>query len=498
MRAGRNFIAGLASSTWSALLGLAVVPLYLRYLGLEAYGLIGFFATMQALFQILDMGLAPTVNREIARSSVSGHWQGARDLLRTLAVIYWLMAGAITLLMVLLGPVIAGYWLTPKSLPPATVAHAVMLMGLVVACRWPVALYQGVLVGREALTTSSTISICMTSFASLGAVAILALVSPTIEAFFLWQAFAGLCYALVMRRWAWRAVGGSGGSAFKLAEVRRIMPFALSMGGVALSGVIFMQLDKILLSKLIPLEQFALYALATLVASGLYVLIIPLFNVIYPRFSTLVAAGNERELIRSYRVGTRLSAIVLFPIAIVLGLFAEDLVRMWTGNAVIAHGVAPLIALLALGSALHGVMYFPFALQLAYGMPSLSLKINVILMVILVPLTFFLARTYGAVGGAAAWLVLHVLYVMLGTWMTHRRLLPGTGRKWLLGDVGIPLCISLLVIGLGRAVPQLDRFTALTRVTAGGAMALVAAALALLASPAAYDFVSARLPWRTH
>lgn len=498
MRASRNLIAGLASSVWSALLSLAVVPLYLRYLGLEAYGLIGFFATMQALFQILDMGLAPTVNREIARSSVSGHWQAARDLLRTLAVIYWLMAAAITLLMVLLGPAIALYWLTPKSLPPATVAHAVTLMGLVVACRWPVALYQGVLVGREALTTLSIIAIFMTSFASLGAVAVLALVSPTIEAFFLWQAFAGLSYALVMRRWAWLSVGGSGGSAFKLAEVRRITPFALSMGGVALSGVIFMQLDKILLSKLIPLEQFALYALATLVASGLYVLIVPLFNVIYPRFSVLVAAGNERELTRSYRVGTRLLAIVLFPIAVVLGLFAEDLVRLWTGNAVIAHGVAPLIALLALGSALHGVMYFPFALQLAYGLPSLSLKINVILMVILVPLIFFLARTYGAVGGAAAWLLLHVLYLMLGTWMTHRRLLPGTGRKWLLCDVGIPLCISLLVIGLGRAVPQLDRFTALTRVAAGGAMALVAAALALLASPAAYDFVSARLPWRTH
>lgn len=59
MSLSRNLLAGLANSIWTALIGLAVVPLYLKYLGIEAYGLIGFFVTTQALLQLLDMGLAP-------------------------------------------------------------------------------------------------------------------------------------------------------------------------------------------------------------------------------------------------------------------------------------------------------------------------------------------------------------------------------------------------------------------------------------------------------
>lgn len=51
------------------LMGLVFVPLYIKFLGMEAYGLIGFFATLQALFSILDLGLGATLNRELARAS---------------------------------------------------------------------------------------------------------------------------------------------------------------------------------------------------------------------------------------------------------------------------------------------------------------------------------------------------------------------------------------------------------------------------------------------
>lgn len=44
-----------------------------------------------------------------------------------------------------------------------------------------------------------------------------------------------------------------------------------------------------------------------------------------------------------------------------LAFFAEDLVRVWTGDSEIAATVAPMIAFLAIGSALNGVMYFRYA-----------------------------------------------------------------------------------------------------------------------------------------
>ena len=130
MSVGVNRLAGMANSIGSAIVGLAAVPFYLKYLGIEAYGLIGFFVTTQAVLSLLDMGMAPTINREVARCSASGNLKDAGKLLHTLAVVYWCMAGAIALLILALAPLIAGYWLQSKQLSPETISHAVMLMGM--------------------------------------------------------------------------------------------------------------------------------------------------------------------------------------------------------------------------------------------------------------------------------------------------------------------------------------------------------------------------------
>lgn len=444
----RNLLAGLANSVWSALLGLAVVPFYLKYLGIEAYGLIGFFVTTQAVLGLLDMGLAPTINREVARCSASEKLHEAGKLLHTLAVVYWIMAGAIALLIIALAPFIAKYWLQSKQLSAQTILHAVMLMGLVVACRWPIGLYQGALIGAQRLALSSGISMTMATIGNLGAVAVLAFVSPTIEAFFIWQACVGFIYAAAMRWGAWRVIGRTTGVRFDINELKNIWRFSVGMSGVAVSAIILMQLDKILLSKILSLEDFGRYALAGVVASGLYILLTPTFNVIYPRLSALVATADTEKLIDLYRSGTRLFLAALFPVATATALFAEEILTLWTGNAALASSTAPIVSLFLIGTALNGVMHFPYALQLANGMTRLPLTINAILVVIMIPTTTLLALKYGAVGGAAAWAILNGIYLLIGTWLTHKSLLKGIGFKWLIFDVGMPLILSLMVVGL--------------------------------------------------
>lgn len=480
---GRNLVAGLANSVWSALIGLAVVPFYLKYLGIEAYGLIGFFVTTQAVLSILDMGMAPTINREVARCSASGNLQEAGKLLHTLAVVYWSMAGAIALLILAFAPWIAEYWLQSKQFSPLTISHAVMLMGLVVACRWPIGLYQGALIGAQRLAVSSGINMVMVTIGSLGAVAVLALVSPTIEAFFFWQAGIGLVYAITMRSAAWRIIGKIEQNSFDIGKLRSVWRFTAGMSVIGLTSLVFTQLDKVILSKMLGLEEFGHYMLATVVVSGLYVLVTPLFNVMYPRFSALVVTGEIEKLKDLYRLSTRMLATALFPIAMVLAVFAEDLVFVWTNNPNIASNVAPVIALLAIGTALHGVMHLPYALQLAYGMTRLPLTINAILMVVLVPLIIILAMKYGAQGGAMAWLVLHVLYVLLGAWLTHRSLLKEVGVKWLLQDVGIPLMLSILIGLIGYFVIAGSESSAYMKLISACILALVASGLSLTVSP---------------
>lgn len=493
MKLGRNLLAGLTNSVWSALINLAVVPLYLKYLGIEAYGLIGFFATTQVLFQLLDMGLAPTINREIARGSVSGNMREARNLLHTLAVVYWGAAVVIAIIIFSLAPFIARYWLQSKHISQEDISHAVMLMGLVIASRWPIGLYQGALMGAQRLTVSSGVNIVMATLGNLGAVAVLAYVSSTIQAFFIWQAGVGLVYATAMRWAAWRVVGQAGGRKFDVNELKRIWRFSVGMSAIALSSVVFTQMDKVILSKMLGLEEFGHYMLATAVTSGLYVLVMPLFNILYPRFSALVVSDDTKKLTDLYRLGTQLLTTVLFPIAMLLFFFGQDLVSVWTGNSVIAASAAPIIALLALGSALHGVMHLPYALQLAYGMTWLPLKINSILMAVLVPLIIICTLSYGARGAAMAWLILHILYVLLGTWMTHRRILKGVGVVWLLRDVGVPFLVSSLVGLLGNNMIHSGGYSLVIKLLMEAMLVLLASLLSFTLSLNLRRFVLTRL-----
>ena len=283
---------GLLGSLWSAALGIACVPLFIQYLGIESYGLIGFFVATQALAQLLEMGLAPTISREVARCGAEGRRGEAVTLVHSVACVYWCVAVAICLFVVALSGTVARGWLQSQHLSTERLQVAVALMGLVIGCRWPAALYHSVLLGSMRASVASGVGVIMSTLSNLGALAVLAWGAPTIEAFFLWQGAVALLNTMVMRAAAWRVLGRAG-RRFDLDSLRRIWRFATGMASVSVAGAVLMHADKLILSRLLPLPEFGRYALAGVVASGLYLLMTPTFNVIYPRMTALVARRDD-------------------------------------------------------------------------------------------------------------------------------------------------------------------------------------------------------------
>src|SRR5579859_7037260 len=84
-----NTLANFAGRGWTVLLNFGLMPVYLRMLGAEAYGLVAFSATLIGLCSLLDLGLTMTINRELARTSAEPSAASeARTLVRTLEVFY--------------------------------------------------------------------------------------------------------------------------------------------------------------------------------------------------------------------------------------------------------------------------------------------------------------------------------------------------------------------------------------------------------------------------
>jgi len=100
-----NILSNFASSAWNTALSLVFVPLYIGLMGVEAYGLVGFYAMLQGLTACLDFGLSTTINREMAKSSVGNvKPENVLNLVRTLEVVYWLLAFGVGLAVFLVAP----------------------------------------------------------------------------------------------------------------------------------------------------------------------------------------------------------------------------------------------------------------------------------------------------------------------------------------------------------------------------------------------------------
>lgn len=450
MRFGRNLAAGIAYTLISAVVSLAVVPLYLRYLGIEAYGLIGFNMTMQGVLQLLDLGLTPTVSREVARGLALNDPRPAQTLLRTLEIVFWSVAALIGILIAAAAPLIAQRWLNANTLGPASVATAVMLMGATIAARWPAGLYAGALTGAHRLTIVSALGTAYILVANVGVVLVLAFWSATIQTFFIWQAGCALAYSLAAQVAAWRVLGGHRAARFDAGTLRAIARFAIGLSALALTGIVMTQLDKVILSRLLPLSQFGFYMLATAVVTALYGFINALFRVVFPRYTAIIADGRANEMVGDYRLLTAVLGSTWLPMMMVVAICAHPFLRLWTGSPAMADGAAPLLTVLAIGTALHGMMYLPYSVQLATGTTRLPLTINIVLIVMQVPLIILLTTHLGAFGGALAWLVLHVVYLHFGTYLTHRRIMRGWGRTWLIRDVypRLAVCAGFGALGL--------------------------------------------------
>ncbi len=134
-----NILANLIGKVVSAAVALVFPPLYVRLLGIESYGLVGFFASLTAVLTVLDMGLSATMQRELAVLSGKGEQDALRigSLTRTFEGVFWAIGFVAAVVVFALAPFIANRWLHANHLPPGVVTKAIRLMGVAIALQWP-------------------------------------------------------------------------------------------------------------------------------------------------------------------------------------------------------------------------------------------------------------------------------------------------------------------------------------------------------------------------
>jgi len=228
------------------------------------------------------------------------------------------------------------------------------------------------------------------------------------------------------------------------------------MMGISFMTILPTQLDKIMLSKMLTLEIFGYYMLAFNVANALNNLVTPVFSALFPKFTQLVATGNDSQLAMLYHKGCLFLSVLLLPMAITIAFFAKDVLALWLGNDTAAQNAHPILTLLMIGTALNAVMTLPYALQLAHGWTKLAIYKNIVAVVVLVPLMVWMVQMYQGIGAAWVWIILNPGYFIFEVPIMHRRSLKDEMGHWHRRDVMVPLLIVTSIGLISRAIVLVD------------------------------------------
>lgn len=479
----RNILANYAGQAWIALVTVVFAPLYIRVLGMEAFGLVGLMLSIQSLSFLLDFGLGGTLNREISRRIHAHDRAGSlRTLVRSCELIIWPLALAIALVIWLASSPLADDWLHPEVLTRAETAHAITLMGLAVALLWPSNFYANGLSGLERQPLLNLIQVVCATLRGAGVLAVLYWVSPTLSAFMWWYAAVGAAQSAVSAFVFWRALPAGERPRFSLDELKGARRFAGGLATISVLAVAVMQLDRVVVSFLRPLEELGYFSLALSVAAGLGRMIQPMFNALYPRYSRLVAKGEQAALVHLYHLTNQYLAIMIASVGAVLVLFSRDVIYLWTGDAALAARTAAPLAILAAGTALNGLMNLPYALQLAHGWTRLTVATNLGALILGIPFCIWAVMAYGIEGAAFMWFATNLGFVAVGIPLMHRRLMRGEMASWYVKDVLPPILASAAVtLAVRWLIPTLSRDLAglaLLAIVSGASLAAAALAAA--------------------
>lgn len=445
----RNILANYLSQAYVTLVGIVMVPVYLSYMGAEAYGLVGFFAMVQVWFQLLDIGLTPTMARETARfNGGASDATSLRHLLRAMEGFFVGIAVLGCAAMVAAAGFISSSWLKVQKLPLIEVEHAIMLIAVIVALRWVSGLYRSAITGFERLVWLGGFNMVLATARFVLVIPLFIFVGTSATLFFSYQLLLAVLELGILVWQTYRLLPTPAAGErrpWQYAPLRGVLKFSLSIAFASFVWIVATQADKLILSKLLPLTEYGYYTLVVLVAGGVLVISGPVSGALLPRLTRLAAAGDNTGVLLLYQNATQLVAVMAVPVTLVLALFSRQVLWAWTGDAVLVDTVAPVLALYAVGSGISVLAAFPYYLQYAKGELKLHLVGNLLFVLLLIPFLIGATWKFGMLGAAWVWLVLNLVYFLLWVPVAHRRFAPGLHWRWMRKDVLLVSMPALLV-----------------------------------------------------
>lgn len=438
-----NIIANILGKIWSMLAIFIFMPLYIKCLGEEQYGIISFFITFQTFLLLMNGGFNTSLKREFSvRNSEDGDNRKYK-LMRSTELLFAVVSIIIIAFCVLSSDFIANKWLNIGSLDVQYVRNSIILMGAAIALQIYLSLYTGCLQGLEHQVAANATQSLFYLYRNLGALLVIQYIRADVRLFFICYIVAELINIIINRlliiRWLeckkeW--------SVHDLLILKTILIYTLGVFSVSVISIINAQLDKVFISKYMQLSDMTYYSVAASIGQAPLLVINAIAVAVFPQIVQSVSQHiDEKALYEKY---STTFAILAIPIASCMSCCMLELIKIWQNNNEIALNSYIAAILLTIANTFYSMQVTADNFLLATkDTKSLNIKslismcFSALLMILLIP-------RYGLLGASFSYMV-----IAAGNWFiyggyAHKKFTESSFFKWQIKGAVLPIIFCLV------------------------------------------------------
>jgi len=445
-----NTVSNLFARIWSVFANLIFIPLYIIYLGEEAYGLVTFFATLQTVLNILGLGLSKTLRREFAAEE-GGEFNKVYKykLLRTVELVYVFLGFVIILVCWIGSEFISTKYLNIETLSVDIVKITILLMGISIAMQLIANLYVGCLFGLEKQVQANLIQIIWSLIKNGGVIFVLEFAEKDVRVFYTWFIFCDFLYLIVVRKFIIYYLKSSENKCYweykDFFILKKIYKYTLGIMFISVGYAINTQVDKIVISGKFSLTEVGAYNTASNLSYVVSMVAAAAGIASFSRFSRLYSSKDLDESKRFFLVINRRTNLIICTLGSFLSVYSYEILSIWTGNQFLTELVRSAAPLIILGTTLSAIQQIPYEFFLSCGITIFNNILTLVSILYVLTVTPIMITKLGLLGAGISWLVQMFITTIIYLFIFYKKYFNKNILSRFCIDLVLPLLGSLLV-----------------------------------------------------
>ena len=436
----RGTLWNAAGQVVPVLVALVAIPVLVRGLGVDRFGVLALAWMIVGYLSFLDLGLGRALTKLVAEDLGRGTSERLQPLVWTglslmvgLGTLGGLMGAAMT-------PSLVGWILTIPENLQAEARVAFYLLSLSIPFVVATTGLRGVLEAYQRFDIANAIRIPLGMFNFIGPAVTVhwtTRIDVIVAVLVAGRIAAALAHYQLCRR---VAPALAGRPLIGRSLVRPLVRFGGWMTISNVVGPVMVYFDRFLIGGRVSMSAVGFYVTPYEMITKLTLVPSAIVGVLFPVFSGTITTDPTRAS-RLLGKGVKIVFLALFPAVVMAVTFAHEGLDLWLGPEFAAQS-ARVLQWLAAGVFVNSLAQVPFAFLQGAGRPDLTAKLHFVELPFYLGLLWWAVQRYGIVGAAVVWTLRVAVDAIFIFWMAGAML---AGDR-LIARTAITVTAALLVL----------------------------------------------------